>query len=81
MDFIAVVKDTLTDGQVADWVRVNVHKTEADKAAHREHMLNYGLGTEEQRARIKWRKEQAGLAHRDDIQTAVDVIDADEHRI
>ena len=80
-DFIAVVKDTITDGQVADWVRVNVRKTDAEKAAHREHVLNRGLATEEQRARVKLRKEQAGLAHRDDVLTFVDIIDADEHRI
>jgi len=30
---------------------------------------------------LKLRKEQAGLAHRDDIQTFVDFIDADEKRI
>lgn len=79
-DFIAMVKGTITDGQVADWVRVNVHKTDAEKAAHREQVLNRGLA-EEHRARIKLRKEEAGLAHRDDVQTFVDVIDADEHRI
>jgi hypothetical protein len=32
-------------------------------------------------ARLKLRKEQAGLAHRDDIRTFVDFIDADEKRI
>ena len=80
-DFIAVVKETITDGQVTVWVRVHVHKTDADKAAHREQVLNHGLQSEELRARVKWRKEQAGLANRDDIQTMVDVIDADEHRI
>jgi len=30
--------------------------------------------------RLKWRKEQAGLQHRDDIQTFVAFIDADEKR-
>jgi hypothetical protein len=33
------------------------------------------------KARLKWRKEQVGLAHRDDVQTFVDFIDADEKRI
>jgi hypothetical protein len=32
-------------------------------------------------ARLKLRKEQAGLARRDDIQSFVDFIDADEKRI
>jgi hypothetical protein len=31
--------------------------------------------------RLKMRKEQAGLAHRDDLKTFVDYIDADEKRI
>ena len=35
----------------------------------------------EMEARLKMRKEQAGLAHRDDIKTFVDFIDADEKRI
>jgi hypothetical protein len=32
-------------------------------------------------ARLKMRKEQSGLAHRDDIKTFVDYIDADEKRL
>jgi len=32
------------------------------------------------RARLALRKEQSGLAHRNDIQTFVDYIDADEGR-
>lgn len=79
-EFIAVVKNTLIDGQVADWVSKNVKRSDAEKAAHRDHVLNHGR-TGELIARLKWRKEQAGLAHRDDIQTFVDFIDADEHRI
>lgn len=79
-EFIAVVKNSIIDGQVVDWVNQNVKRTEADKAAHREHVLNHGR-TGELTARLKWRKEEAGLAHRDDIQTFVDFIDADEHRI
>lgn len=79
-EFIAVVKSTIIDGQVADWVSKNVKRTDAEKAAHREHVLNHGR-TGELITRLKWRKEQAGLAHRDDIQTFVDFIDADEHRI
>jgi hypothetical protein len=33
------------------------------------------------KGRLKWRKEQAGLALREDIRTFVDFIDADEKRI
>jgi hypothetical protein len=32
-------------------------------------------------ARLKMRKEQAGLSHRDDIRIFVDFIDADEKRL
>ena len=84
-DFIAVVQDTVTDGQVFDWVRVNVKKTAAEKAVFNQAVL--GLGAEPgpegeaTRERLKQRKEQAGLAHRDDIRTFVDFIDADEKRL
>jgi hypothetical protein len=79
--FIDVVKGTTTDGEVCDWVRKNVKKTEAEKAAFRNHILNRGTEDDEIRARLKMRKEQAGLSHRDDIKLFVDFIDADEKRI
>ena len=81
-EFLAVVKNSITDGEVCDWVLKNVKKTDAEKAGHREKILNYGKGDDEAlKARLKMRKEQAGLAHRDDIQDFVDFIDADEKRI
>ncbi|MDQ6632692.1 MAG: DUF5069 domain-containing protein [Verrucomicrobiota bacterium] len=81
-EFINVVKNTITDGEVADWVLKNVKRTDAEKAAHREQVLNYGRnGDEALQARLKLRKEQNGLARRDDIQCFVDLIDADEKRI
>jgi hypothetical protein len=76
---IDVVKNSVTDGEVADWVAKNVRKTDAEKAAHRDFVLNRGK-EDDAKARLKMRKEQAGLAHRDDIQTFVDFIDADEKR-
>jgi hypothetical protein len=79
--FIAVVKNSLTDGQVADWVRLNVKKSDAEKAAFRDFVLNRGSEPGEVADRLKMRKEQSGLAHRDDIKTFVDYIDADEKRI
>ena len=39
--FIEVVRNSLTDGEVCDWVRKNVKQPESVKAAHRERMLNY----------------------------------------
>ena len=78
--FLEVVKGTLTDGEVCDWVQKNVKKTETDKAQFRESVLSYG--TEEAlKPRLAMRKAQSGLSHRDDIQNFVDYIDADEKRI
>jgi len=80
--FIAVVKNSVTDGEVCDWVAKNVKATAADKAAFGEHVLNYGRGDDPAlKARLKMRKEQSGLAHRDDIQCFTDYIDADEKRL
>lgn len=81
-NFLEVVRKSITDGEVCDWVLKNVKKSDADKAAHRKHMLDYPRQDDpEMQARLKMRKEQAGLAHRDDIKTFVDFIDADEKRI
>ena len=80
--FVAVVKNSLTDGQVCDWVRKNVKRSDAEKAAHWHDVLSRPLVNDESaRARLKKRKEDSGLSHRDDIQTFVDYIDADEQRL
>src|SRR5438552_10666105 len=80
--FIDVVRNSITDGEVCDWVLKNVKKPDSVKAAHRERMLNYPKKDDPQmQARLKMRKEQAGMADRDEIQTFVDFIDADEKRI
>ncbi|MEW6302302.1 MAG: DUF5069 domain-containing protein [Verrucomicrobiota bacterium] len=79
-EFIYVVKNSTTDGEVCDWVARHVKKSDAEKAAFRDKILNAGRQPESQ-ARLQWRKEQSGLQHRDDIQTFVDYIDADEKRI
>lgn len=80
--FVEVVKNSITDGEVCDWVCKTVKRTDAEKKAHAEGMLNYPKpGDSEGQARLKVRKEQAGLTHRTDIQCFVDFIDADEKRI
>ena len=79
---IEVVKKSITDGEVCDWVRQNVKKSAAEKAAHAHDILSRPKADNaEAVARLKMRKEQSGLAHRDDIKTFVDYIDADEKRI
>ena len=79
--FIEVVRNTITDGEVADWVLRNLKGREAQRKAFTEFLLNRGRDTDEARARLEFRKKEAGLEHRADIQTIVDCIDADEKRI
>jgi Domain of unknown function (DUF5069) len=80
--FVEVVKKSITDGEVCDWVRQNVKKSAAEKAAPWQDVLSRPLANDEAAcARFKMRKEQSGIAHRDDIKTFVDYIDADEKRL
>jgi hypothetical protein len=78
--FIKIVKDSMTDGQVADWVAKNVKKTDAEKKAFNDFVLNRGRDDDAAKARLKMRKEESGLSHRDDLQTFLAYIDADEKR-
>jgi hypothetical protein len=78
---VAVVQRSITDGEVCDWVKHNVKKLAADKAALLADMLDYPKADDaEGIARLKLRKEQANLTQRDDIKNFVDFIDADEKR-
>ena len=78
---IEVVRNSTCDGEVVDWVTKNVKKPESDKAAFRDFIFKRGTEGGEYTERLKMRKAQAGLAHRDDIKTIIDYIDADEKRI
>src|SRR5260370_390740 len=56
-DFIEVVKNSITDGQVCDWVLKNVKKGDDMKQAHRVRMLDYPKKDDaEMQARLKLRK-------------------------
>jgi hypothetical protein len=77
---IEVVKNSITDGQVADWVTKNVKKSAAEKAAFCEFVLKRGTEGGEITERLQMRKQEAGLEHRDDLKTFADYIDADEKR-
>ena len=80
--FTEVVKKTMTDGEVCDWVRQNAKQPDTVKAAHRERILNHPQpGNAEMEARLQQRKAAAGMGHRDEIKTFVDFIDADEKRL
>src|SRR5206468_1480669 len=59
--FIAVVKNSITDGEVCDWVRKNVQKTEVEKAIFRDFVLNRGNDSDEVKARLEQRKTEAGF--------------------
>jgi hypothetical protein len=79
---VEVVKNSVTDGEVCDWVRKNVKKSAAEKTTFNDFVLNRGTEPDpELQARLKMRKEQSGLGHRTEIKTFVDFIDADEKRI
>lgn len=78
---VDVVRRSVTDGEVCDWVGANVRKTDGEKAAHRDDLFNHGRdGDPALRERLEMRKQQSGLGHRTDIQAFVDYIDADERR-
>jgi hypothetical protein len=79
-EFVAFVHGTVCDGQVYDWVRTHVKKSDDDKQRFRKRLFK--TGTEgAYRERLATRKMESGLEGRDDILCFVDYIDADEGRI
>ena len=82
-EFVAVVKNSITDGQVADWIRENVGVDDSTKELFNDAVGNYGAdeANTELRERLAQRKAEAGMGDRDDIQCFVDFIDADEGRL
>jgi hypothetical protein len=81
-EMIEVVKNTVSDGQVCDWVRQNIKKSDAEKAALWQDIISRPLSNDDAACgRFQKRKEESGLSHRTDIKTSVDYIDADEKRL
>lgn len=79
---IEVVKNTVTDGEVCDWVHANVKSLQADKTAHAADQLSRPRADDPTALeRFKMRMAESGLSQRTDIQTFVDYIDADEKRL
>jgi hypothetical protein len=79
---IELVKNSLIDGQVYDWVRTHVKKSPTEKRAHGEMTLNRPAPDDAAaQERFKQRKHDFKLGHRDDVRTFVDLNDADEKRI
>jgi hypothetical protein len=79
-EMVDVVKGSITDGEVCDWVRANVRKSEAEKQLHHEKMLRLPARPDLEELFLRER-EELGLGYRDDLKTFIDLIDADEGRI
>jgi hypothetical protein len=79
---VDVVKNSVTDGEVCDWVRQNVKKSDAEKAAHWADVLSRPKADDPvAMERFQMRKRESGFTHRDELKTFVDYIDADEKRL
>ena len=79
---VEMVKNSITDGEVCDWVRKNVKSSPAEKAAHAQDELSRPKPDDPAaQERFKMRLKESGLSHRADLKTFVDYIDADEKRI
>ena len=78
---VEVVKNSIIDGEVCDWVHQHVKKTAAEKAAHAQDQLSRPKADDPAaQERFKSRLTESGFAHRTDLKTFVDYIDADEKR-
>jgi hypothetical protein len=80
--FIEMVRGAKNDAEVEQWVvkNVNNRKTPKEIEAFNQSVLQHGRQPELQE-RMRQRKAESGLSGRDDIQTFVDFIDADEGRL
>ena len=79
--FLQIVKNSTTDGEVCDWVHKNVKRTPEQKAAHWADVLSRPLANDAAAvARLQKRKKDSGLAQRDDLNNFIDYIEADEKR-
>jgi gluconokinase len=78
--FLEAVRAAKDDAAVEKWVRENVRKAAAEVEAFNRFVLERGRN-DDASARLKEIKQKSGLAGRDDIQTFVDLIEADEGRL
>ena len=76
---VGIVQNSITDGQVSDWVKANVNASDEAKAALRGKLLSYGTEGALLELLIK-RKAESGLQDRDDIRCRFDSVGADEDR-
>ena len=79
---VEVVQHSITDGEVCDWVHQHVKKSAEEKTAHaREQLSRPKADDPAALERFKSRLVESGLAHRTELKTFVDYIDADEKRL
>ena len=76
---IKVVTDSVIDGQISDWIKANVNKSDTDKEDLQNNLLSYGTHGA-LLERLNQRKAESGLQDRHDIQCMFQYIDADEGR-
>jgi hypothetical protein len=76
-EFLKIVSQSKSDAEVEEWVKKHVHKTEKEIQAFNEKVLTRGRHSET----FPTRKAEYGFNNRKDIQTFVDLIDADEGRL
>src|SRR6266498_4415289 len=69
-EMIEVVKNSITDGEVCDWVRKNVKKTPTEKAAHAQDQSSRPKPDDPAaQERFKMRLKESGLEQRTDLKT------------
>lgn len=81
-EMVTQVEKSITDGQVAEWLRKRVAAGPQTIADFNARLLavpdpNNAAAV----ARLEWRKAESNLAHRTDIRNFVDYNDADEGRL
>jgi uncharacterized protein DUF5069 len=79
---LSVVQDSLTDGQVCEWVRQHIHKSDADKHAFNHFLVNRpDPHDREQMELFAQRKAFYQVSDRADVTRFLDLIEVDEGRM
>lgn len=79
---VEVVRNSITDGEVCDWVRRNVLRSPEEKERFRRELMEFpDPGNPRAVALFEDRKAAYGLAHRADVRKRPDLLDADEGRM
>lgn len=80
-DLAEQIRNGASDQVALEWAREQgIQRTDAEAAWWRSYMLNRGF-RDDLSQRLVERKTESGMAQRDDIQSFMDYIDADEGRL